>query len=624
MVSLLAALKRYRRPLLLAALALAAWRLSQARFWRAQQFEPRIRAALEQSLQRRVEIQGDVSYRLFGFAAAQVIVHEDPSFSPEPIAYVASLETSISLVDLLRGRLRFSQLLLDEPSINIAQGSQQGMNVLPLAQRALTAGRGAGEPLPNIRIRNGRLNFVMNRRKSVFYLRRVDLTVTAQDESTLRIDFEGEPARTDRRSVGFGRFTTRGRIQFPPGGEPSVDLDLDLNRSNLGEVASLFEPKAVNLNGRVDTEARLKGPASAVRIEGKLRLDPQLQRDLLNPGPPPLEYQGVANLRDQTLELDAKPDSRLPAAIRFRAREILQNPRWAALVRLNELPGTGLIAFWRNGPMPALHGKLTGAFSIRGNSVKGMAEYAGPGPEHPVRRARLVADGSLIEFQSELDGAPIAPLREILTGVTGFTPGFLADVTEGALAGSVEYRFAGPDGPPVWSGVFRASPVLNVAGLADRVKVQEAEIRLTGNNMTVESFQARIGQIDCEGSYRYEMGAPMPHRFTLLIPRADWAEASRLLEPSLRTSSFLSRTLGLPGGAVPDWILERRAEGVIRIGQLTANSTEIGPVKARMRWSGARVEFEDVEAGSMRGAVSGEFTASGVKFQSTGSLQFPN
>lgn len=628
---LLHRLGRYRRPLILALLGLGFWRLYQADFWRAEQFRPRILAALEEGLGRRVEVQGPITYRLWGglgFSAAQVIIHEDPHFSPEPFAYVGSLDAALSLPDLFTGRLRFGQLLLDEPSLNLARGGSSGMNVLPLVERALAGSRSAANPLPDIQVRNGRLNFVLNRRKSVFYLRRVDLVVTAADESTLRVTFEGEPARTDRRNVGFGRFTARGRIRFPSASEPNVDLDLDLDRSNLGEVASLFEPKAVNLNGRVDTEARLQGPVSAIRIEGRLTVDPLLQRDLLRPGPPPLNYSGLANLREQTLLLTATPDPKLPASARIVARDILQNPRWAALIRINELPAVALIPFWRSGstaPLAGnLDGKLTGAFSIHNGLARGMAQYHDPSPDHPVGDASLLVDGPLIEFRAALPSAPIPPLRDVLATVTGFAPGFLADVTDGAFNGSLEFRHAGPDSAPSWSGIFKARSTLSIPGINGPISVDEAEIRLDQNNMTVESFQAKIGKIELQGSYRYEADAAIPHRFTLLIPRAEWPEIDRILDPTLRPGNFLSRTLGFPGATLPDWIASRKAEGSLRLGALSAKSGEISPVKARLRWNGPKIDLTEVEAGSMRGDLSIELTPAGPKFQSTGTLQLPN
>jgi len=66
-------------------------------------FAPRIRAALESALGRKVEL-GAIHFSLFagpGFSVDNVVIHENPAIGIEPIAYVGSWK-------LFRGSPQFS------------------------------------------------------------------------------------------------------------------------------------------------------------------------------------------------------------------------------------------------------------------------------------------------------------------------------------------------------------------------------------------------------------------------------------------------------------------------------------------------------------------------------------
>ena len=63
-----------------------------APFLKADRFAPAITTSLERALQRRVEV-GEVRLHLLtgpGFTLSDVVIHEDPAVSAEPLAYVTS------------------------------------------------------------------------------------------------------------------------------------------------------------------------------------------------------------------------------------------------------------------------------------------------------------------------------------------------------------------------------------------------------------------------------------------------------------------------------------------------------------------------------------------------------
>lgn len=628
---LIALAKRFRRRILWLVIGILAWRLYGAEFWQAGRFREPIRAALERSLARKVEVQGDLHYSFLkgpGFVMEKVIVHEDPAYGLEPLAYVTSIEARLRVWRLFTGHLEFGTLRLDEPSLNLSRQAEVGANLTPLIVRALTPRPDAA--MPDVQVRNGRVNFVFNRRKSVFYLTAVDLDLTPIDQSSFRVRFEGEPARTDRRALGFGRFQSSGILRFPGGTEPEVDLSLDLNRTSAAEVVTLFERRANNLAGRISTEARLRGPISAVTIAGKLTLEPS-RRDLnpLRDAGLPLAYRGRLDLRNQTMALDCLPadNPKLPAlSARFRSRDILRDPRWAALFTLRQQEIQPVVGFLRGFgyelPDPGrFGGTVSGTFGLSAGGYQGMAEYEHPGDVTgpAVSSAGILVDGPRLVFDTRFRDLRVEDFRSSFRSLFGeWAPGFFTEISKGALTGNLRFDLNGELGS--WSGSFRASPEVNLAGLTGPIQAEALAVDLASGRMTVAPFHGKVGAIEFDASYRYEPGVPIPHLFSLTIPVLDLAEAQRLFAPTLSRQSAMARTLGLADASVPEWLERRRAEGTIRATTLVWKGTSYPNARARVRWQGSTVEFDSIELGAARGSLRLDLSGGTATYEFTGNL----
>src|SRR5688500_7658334 len=99
---------------------------SAAPFIQANRFRNRVKSALETSLRRKVHI-GAVHLDLFtgpGFSVKKVLIEEDPAVGVEPIASVETLSARVSLTSLWTGRLEFSSITLDEPSVNLSKDGE--------------------------------------------------------------------------------------------------------------------------------------------------------------------------------------------------------------------------------------------------------------------------------------------------------------------------------------------------------------------------------------------------------------------------------------------------------------------------------------------------------------------
>ena len=619
--------KGSKRSIIAMLVAVGAWQLYRAEFWHAERFRNRIQGALERGLGRRVQLQGEIRYNVLtglGFQADDVVIHEDPAHGKEPFAYVTTLEAGISWARLWAGELEFGTLRMDEPSLNVSRGGAAGVNFAPLVEKALRARRGGR--VPDVVVRGGRINFVLNKTKSVFYLRGVDLEFTPIDDTSFEVRFEGEPARADRRAVGFGRFGARGKVRFPKGSEPEVDVSLDLDRSNAAEVVSLFEPKAVHLDGRLSTEARLRGPVSRIEIEGKLAYDPTVKQDLvpLRSRAVPLSYRGRADLREQTLQVDALPadNPNLPQiALRFRSREILQNPRWAVLVLLRQIEAAPVLDVWRGAGIAeklGLEGSVSGGFGWANGVGKGLIQLEAKEGAR-VEEADWLVDGTRVEFSAKGREVDVVSFRSVMGDLAGVAPGFLADLTAGRMEGELRLRQASG-----WSGRFVLNgATLTVPGLADRLQIERAAVSLEENRLEATGVAVKAGKIAAEGSYRYEPGTPVGrHKVDLSVAEADSAEVERLLGPTLeRQGGIVARTLGLGQGPVPDWLAGRQAEGSWKVGVLEWRGQRMERVKGKFRWNGPVVEVLEIESSTGRGAVRIDLGSSPVKTEVVGTLQ---
>ena len=169
--------------------------------------------ALERGLGRKVEVDA-VSLTLFSGPGASldgVTIHDDPRAGIEPFAYANTLDARISLLGLLRGRLEFSSLHLNDATFNLVKPDNAPWNF----QMLLNQTTPAAASLPTIKVRGGRVNFKFAQTKSVLYFDDTDLDVSPGDNGAVELRFSGVPARTDQSAQNFGHFYIRGTASPP-------------------------------------------------------------------------------------------------------------------------------------------------------------------------------------------------------------------------------------------------------------------------------------------------------------------------------------------------------------------------------------------------------------------------
>jgi hypothetical protein len=620
----------------------------------ADRFGARVKASLSAALGREVEI-GKVHLDLFGgpgFSVDKVVIHDDPAEGPEPFAYVDSLAARVSFKSFWTGRLEFSNLRLEDASVNLTRPAGGHWNFEDLLGR--TAGAAAARiRVPEIQIRSGRINFKLGDTKSIFYLADASLDVIPPSSpgGEWRVRFEGSPARTDRGGQDFGEFSARGRWQ-PDGNGGRIEGSIELERSLLSDWVRLVRGHDLGVHGRISARANLTGPLSDVQIKGQVQIRDIHRWDLLPPHGDgwPLDYRGKLDLISQNLTLETVPPEggTLPLSLEFRAAGYLAQPHWAVLVKLDHMPLAPLPEVARNmgQQLPealTVDGDLSGAIGyspdtgVRGLVSSGETAVTIPGvPPIKLASARLLFDGDRVRLQpaqfeasgqtATAAGEYVWPAQELRADITapelsvggkqpdgprlfGGVP-VLDQLTSGSWKGQLEYWKQG-DPPGHWTGSFhiRAASVA-VPGIADPVELASARVALHNGGVVMDHIQGRAGAIAFKGEYRYAAGAERPDQVHLIAASVDAGEVERLLMPSLhREENLLERALRFGRTRVPGWLRSRHAEAAIEIGSLTAAGLPFGKVQMHVRWDGTAIEATDVTAQVGGGSLSGQWSA---------------
>jgi len=624
-------------------------------FIRADGFAGPIRTALERGLGRNIELNGPIRFSLIsrGFSIEQVVIHEDPAVGSEPFAYVSTLEGTLRLVPLLRGRFEFARLHLVEPSVNLAKARSGGWNAQPLLDQIL-ASAGGGE-FPEISMSAGRLNFRLGEWKSSYYLGDAELKMDAASERELSLYLEGEPARTDRGLRGFGRFSGRGRIRLMPGQEPRLDLNLNLTRSPVAELMMLALGRGPNLQGFFSARATLTGPLSKIALQGRVQLE-ELERfswlwgSVAGPG---FDWEGTLDLPAQLVELRTRETrAGLPVKARIRGADLMGAPRWSLLANVTGAPSESIQPL-----VTELGFKVPGQFQWKG----ALSGAIGFDAAHGWNGEFSLADGSV-----SAEGAEVASFDEVLVKVASellqlmpatfripnqetvrlegeYRPGtgnsqlrmqsagislrhlksllpLLAEPSElpllsrggvGRWTGTL-WLTSRADESPVWQaeGEVRGMKVA-VPGLAAELELERAMLRWSPQELAVSSLAGRIGNISLTSSFRERAGARHPQHLVLNIARAHVSDLEELLLPALRRrSGFLVRTLGIGADELPEWIAGRLLQGEVRVAQLEADENVAENVFFRFYWQGASVILADITAQAGGGSISGRVEAS--------------
>ena len=584
--------------------------------------------ALERGLGRKVEVDA-VSLTLFsgpGVSLDGVTIHDDPRAGIEPFAYANTLDARISLLGLLRGRLEFSSLHLNDATFNLVKPNDAPWNF----QMLLNQTAPAAASLPTIKVRGGRVNFKFAQTKSVLYFDDTDLDVSPGYGGAVDLRFSGVPARTDQSAQNFGHFYVRGTAA------PFLSLRVELEPSALDAVARLFESSGAGLKGVVSLDAQLSGAPSALNVQGILQLD--------GAGEWRVGYKGKLDLVGQTLVLDSTSPAGLNTRLHVVTRDLLTTPQWEVSADFLDASLGSAVDMARKLGAP-LPDKMTAE-----GVVSGTARYRnteGLGGNLEVRDAAVtVPDAAPLKIATATvflkDKTLVAGPNTVLIGEQGATDveatyqagdgggaqvkittrhmnmadlralggtvPMLDRVTDGTWRGTVTYQkplaAAG-----AWSGDFELQNTsLAVDGIADPVRVQSALVSVNPQQVWVSRIHAKAGEVAFTGEYRWSADAAEPQRFHLQIPEASSTEIERLFQPTTsREGGLIARTLRLgAAGTTPEWLTQRNVEGTVSIQALTVADTRFSINTARVAWNGDTVKVSAIQGKVIDAALAGD------------------
>ena len=578
-----------------------------------------------------------------GVSVERVIIHEDPSIGAEPIAYVeGGMEVRPSFWSLLSGKLVIDSIRLEDASINLSKtgsAAEPGRwNFLSFVNRSVMSAA------PAIHVRNGRINFKFGDTKSVFYLTETDLDITppGSRRGGWNIYCSAKPARTDRTAQGLGAFTLRGRWFVTP---ERVDLDLELDRTGLGELTALARGQAGNVHGTISSRLHLGGPIDAIGIQGRLNIEDVHRWDLLPPGGNgwPLDIRGRLDLVGQRLELQSNPpgNASMPLWVAFRANDYLSAPRWGVTVNWNRFPVAPIVELARHMGVPfpprlQLSGSMDGAIGYSGEgSFQGELAFRDAAvvipDSSPVRfeqarvvvdhghvrlepslvrtanddQARIEADYDMDADSVDLDIAAQAMRVESLHAQAALAAvPWLEQIRSGQWSGQLHYHREAQEAG--WTGRLELSDAqIAVPGLADPLGLASARAQIDGVRVVLDRVKARAGKVAFTGEYRYEPGTARPHRLRLRADEVDAADLEDEFMPTLeRSSGLIARALGR--ASLPDWLKQRKVDGTVQIDGLLVAGARLENFKGRLVWDGARAELDAIQARLERAALSGK------------------
>lgn len=621
------------------------------------------RRAMENALGRSIEF-AEVRFSLLpapSVVAYQVVIGEDPAFGLEPFAYADEMRASLRLPAMLRGRLEPAALRLAGASLNLARSGTAGFNLAVFLQKSL-GGAGKSAAIPELSLRESRINFREGVHKSAYYLNAVDLDLEPPRApgGELRWRYEASPARTDRAEQGFGRFSGSGR--WIPGGQGGrFAVDVALERSSFSELLLLLAGRDLGLQGRFVARAFLDGPLQDLKLRGSLEMEDIDRPSLLGLRAQryQLPLQGRLDLDRQTLELVSAPPEKgkpaLPLEVRLEGEGLLSSPRWNASLGFDSLPAAALLDFCRRlGLEPPAGLKVEARVSGSAAFATGKpaaGEIRAPeasvvlGDGTPVRaedgllrlegdllqleHVRLVTPSGAgaelsgswdiaqrrLQFELRSSGMGIEELARGLSSLPGLEPPSIlracpAGTWRGKIGFAREFPMSETAAPPRWTGQIALANVrCTPAGFPAPVRLEKASLELEDSGWRMTQAAGRFGDSVFAASIRHRPADAIPAELRLEASRVDGADLDRLFHAALPPQpSLLDRTLRRR--PAPSALQRLAVAGSLHADQLLLGRQEFRDVRTRFRWKGNEILFEGL-TGHWRGfQVQGQAEAS--------------
>ena len=621
-----------------------------APFIDAARYSDLIRRELESSLGRRVDFD-KAAFSLFagpGFSLENVTIYEDPRYGLEPFAYVGTLEARVRLDKLLLGKVQFASLRLVDPSLNLVKRNDGTWNVVELIDRLSVPRTMPMNLFPAVEVSDGRIDFKFGVRKTTFYMTQTDISIYPESSGKLYIQFSGSPARTDRAGIGFGhlRGTANWYLSPPTLSANQLEANVTLDPSDLSELTTLFQGYDLGVHGTVSSQARIEGPANALRLTGELRVQDVHRWDLLTSQGEDwhIRYRGDIDVLAHSFDVETRPwrtGEKTPVSVELHTTDFLTKPKWTVLAHLVNIPAQNLLPLCRRMGLAVpdgltLSGRLQGevgyssSSGFNGGATIDNAVATLPNlPPIRTSLARIAIYGAAIHFDPATIETPdqgtleasgdyypgtqrvvttltavevkLAPLRETVSKWFG-EPFALQPFTDGTITGEMIYVHQGSD-PALWSGQLQIkNGSLQPDGVAVPLRQFNSRVLFEDSSLDLPHFSAMVDGLPIRGEYHYNKHAKHAERVRLELPSLDIGELQAALDPALRAQGIWAR-FRFGRREIPGWMRALNLDGDVIVDRFTAGDVVAGPLHAHLLWDGSTVDLTSLQFKAANGSV---------------------
>jgi hypothetical protein len=637
--------------------------------------------AMSRALQRPVTFDS-ISLRLLpqpGFDFENFVIGDDPAYSAEPILRAEQVTAYLRISSLWRGRLELARLSLSYPSLNLVRLNEGNWNIESLLYRAsktaaapTTAIRPQSRPrFPYIEASDGRINFKYGLEKQVFTFTEAKFSIWSPGENELRLRLQAKPVRTDIPVADTGMVQAEGSLRRAEQlRDTQINLDLSLERSQLGQLTRLASGRDRGWRGSLDVSAHLAGTPADLKFVTDTSLQDFRRYDIMQGEPLNIQshctgalsavHQSIANLhcvvptgegfltvrgsmqgwkaQAYTVGLDADkvPMNWVTAVARHTKRDLPRDLTADGTV-------TGQFDFTKNenGPAP----ELTGSGSTTGFVLKTslldspltLGEIHLVAAEPPRKRSRVATQ---VAFEPRLEVGSFPVPLGLLAPATASgwlsRQGYSFSVTgDGDVARILSLARTAGIGVPrfqlkgtatlkaqlvgEWKGFVQSSATgsmevknvtAEVPGISAPVRLASADVLLQQNTVTLRRINAGLGPLKATGSATFprhcEDDQPCVSQLDIQTDEVDLDEINRLLNPRLKKRPWYS-LFGVNGEH--SVLASWDADGTLAIRHLVAKSLEAGQVTMKFDLHRGKLAMRDVQATVFGGTHTGDWSA---------------
>lgn len=356
----------------------------------ANQFRPRVQAALTSALNRPVTV-GDLSFSLFhgSVSARNLSIAEDPQFGPGPFVTAKSLDLGVALWPLIISHnLIVKDLTITDPVINLVQNQAGRWDFSSMGAKADPPSSGSLDLSAKlVRVENGRVSLTrLNVAEKPMVLENVAVTVNNfARNAPFRFSFDGKLAPAgDIKLDGAAGPINRADASMTPVQLTAKIANVDLAASGISAGSGIA--------GLLSVDGTGNGNGTMIDWKGQARLNNAkfVRNGTAAKKPVELNFAGQHNLRNHSGTI-SQGNIHFGNAAATLTGSYMQS---GAVTGLNlRLTGSGMPVNTLVGLLPPLDVQLPSGTSLQGGTASVNAAITGPA-DNPVVAAAVSVNGS--------------------------------------------------------------------------------------------------------------------------------------------------------------------------------------------------------------------------------------